>query len=373
MPFSIPKPKKKQEAPAPQNVPLSTPATQQSQKAFPSGPNAAPNLITRQQKFGFRGPDTTKRTKENDQDQKVNVGKFEREILKGNLLWTRKRLEAAKNFLHEKEGEWLIDWTDYRTSNMVINDNMVPREPPTHKSMQRGVHDIERVRKVLQRTVGQWEACRMRADLIKLTRDFATKMPKVNKIVCFGLGSFSRQYGSCYCEKSVVNNEMMLQHLTALTIAETLEEVYVDKAISDHRIAIILQDPEYTDIDVPLFSELSDRFSIVEDPDGFLVIDQNTFVIHFCCPVPIYEIVADLTAAGECGKGPAGVLGNEMIVKGPAEWASAIDWETPRVLKFLKNYEMRDFDDFKLTEEEITALWGTFPWFWLSQIYFRKN
>ncbi|KAF2638294.1 hypothetical protein P280DRAFT_529141 [Massarina eburnea CBS 473.64] len=310
---------------------------------------------------------------------KFNILNYEKQVLKNKPLRTRSFLNTAKDVLRKQKENKLIDWSHMRTSSMCENE--VPYEQavkvPLRKPLEwNGVHDIERVRIVLQRTVEQWDSCSTKKDLVKMVRESAVKMPRVKNIICFGLGSFAHRYGDCHCKSGEVEVNMITQHLTALTIAETLEEYCINQTtvgqVQDP-IPIILQDPGYVDIDRTLLSELSPRFETRDDPDGFLAIDENSFVITIACVAPVYEVLADLTAAGDCGRGPAGILGDEVNTTRSAKWATGMDWETPRMLKFLKNYDTRGFDGFVVAKEEFGGLWKNDMWLWDTQLWVRKN
>ncbi|KAF1955252.1 hypothetical protein CC80DRAFT_505609 [Byssothecium circinans] len=340
---------------------------------------ADPNIITRESFRKYRGP----RPKGTTEIFRVNVGKYEKEVLKGEPLFTREHLELYRDIvewkLESKDIHHMIYWSALRTSWLCHKGLSYEEAMKVHLRAPlewAGVHDINKVRPVLQRTVEQWNACSVKADLVDMLLKCAVKMPRVEKIVCIGLGSFARRYGSCYCAQSKVKINIIQQHLLAITIAETLEEYYIQQGTAREdleQIPIILQDPGYIDMDKTLLTELSPRFSVVEDPEGFLAIDETSFVIHIACSAPVAEVLADLTAAGDCGKGPAGILGDEMVTAKPAQWATGIDFETPRVLEFLKGYEMRDFDDVTISKEDLEGIWDESPWFWWLQLRFRKR
>jgi hypothetical protein len=91
--------------------------------------------------------------------------------------------------------------------------------------------------------------------------------------------------------------------------------------LKQHKIEILLQDPDYKERDWILLRELhgamgctaSSEICFVEDPNGFLAIDSNTLVIAPYLPIhfPWLQIIADLFASGS---GPAVIMGDNIGV-----------------------------------------------------------
>jgi hypothetical protein len=55
---------------------------------------------------------------------------------------------------------------------------------------------------------------------------------------------------------------------------------------------IFAQDPEYTANDVQILSEMSVSIKTLDDPQGFLDIDSNTFVMFTNCEIHLHEMIA---------------------------------------------------------------------------------
>lgn len=129
----------------------------------------------------------------------------------------------------------------------------------------------------------------------------------VDKVLCLGLGSTSRRFNHLKRpEGGYVNAESrsMIQHAAALTIAQTLSSSNPSQAaFTDQSIQILVQDPEYNDLDAQLFSELG--ITIISDPKGFLEVDDRTFVISVACNVCQKQIIADLAR-------PVGMIWNTV-------------------------------------------------------------
>jgi hypothetical protein len=101
----------------------------------------------------------------------------------------------------------------------------------------------------------------------------------------------------------------MMQHVVAVWIADTLTELYADAGDPVvEPIAIIAQDPAYTNQDIVL---LASRFHMFPDPEAFLAIDNSSLVMSAWPSIPVKAIVADL------GVSPAALF-----------WSQPLDHET---------------------------------------------
>jgi hypothetical protein len=97
---------------------------------------------------------------------------------------------------------------------------------------------------------------------------------EITKIVCFGLGSLVRSWANT-------------QHAAV----ESLIGYFKEK--TGHDVCCYAQDPGYSDIDEE-FLKRTIGIDIIEDPKGFLEVDENTFVISISPDVPVKQIVSDL-------------------------------------------------------------------------------
>ncbi|KAF2246230.1 hypothetical protein BU26DRAFT_521683 [Trematosphaeria pertusa] len=126
--------------------------------------------------------------------------------------------------------------------------------------------------------------------LEKNLADDAVKVPGIDKIVCIGMGALKRV-------------DWFLQHVSVSRIRKILADKQ-GKAIT--AIPIYAQDPYYCRKCKAILREMD--FEIVEDPDGFMKIDNNTFVISIHPSVPVRQIAVWRTREG----GPAGMLCNRI-------------------------------------------------------------
>ncbi|KAF2657766.1 hypothetical protein K491DRAFT_714229 [Lophiostoma macrostomum CBS 122681] len=131
----------------------------------------------------------------------------------------------------------------------------------------------------------------------------AKETKEINKIVCFGLGPVQQiRYKVSQEHPAVGPDGAFDQHLAARDIADTLDRV---NGSGRPRVKICVQDLAYKAVDRVLLNDLG--FELVEDPHGWLKIDEHTLVFHAFCPFRPYEMIADLTH--EYG-GPAAILGD---------------------------------------------------------------
>lgn len=103
---------------------------------------------------------------------------------------------------------------------------------------------------------------------------------KINKVIGFSFGSIARN------EYSI---RSAFQHALAVTLRETVSQKYESK-LED--IPCYVQDPIYTDIDRLLLD--THGVQVLDDPDGFLEVDNSSLVISCGSNAPIKQIVSDI-------------------------------------------------------------------------------
>ena len=107
-------------------------------------------------------------------------------------------------------------------------------------------------------------------------------LPRIDKIVCFGLANFHDPKGDDTRQLSRSHT----QHLAALTIASVLEERF-----GLDNVCIIAQDPAYMETDQDFLRKIG--IEPVKDPKGFLEITETTLVITVYPNICVRQIVAD--------------------------------------------------------------------------------
>lgn len=83
----------------------------------------------------------------------------------------------------------------------------------------------------------------------------------------------------------------MYQHGLLLTIRKVLKE---KQSLGDPLdISTWVQDPAYCAIDTSILTECG--VSTLDNPDGFLKVDDSTMVLSFAPDVPIKQIITDIS------------------------------------------------------------------------------
>lgn len=122
---------------------------------------------------------------------------------------------------------------------------------------------------------------------------------KINKVVGFSFGS-------------VADNECSirstLQHALAVTLREIVSQKYESKL---DEIPCYVQDPIYTDIDRVILDKHG--LKVLDDPDGFLEVDNSSLVVSCSSNAPIKQIVTDLAY-------PAAIIWDTMQSNDISNW-----------------------------------------------------
>ncbi|KPM43763.1 hypothetical protein AK830_g2799 [Neonectria ditissima] len=182
-----------------------------------------------------------------------------------------------------------------------------------------------------------------------LTEALEKTKPKVQKLVCFGLGSLEGTAKYSSLEKLHIDGRprrsAISQHLAAITMADVL-----GKQQGTARLPILVQDPDYT--------TLAKEFLAAQDIEvvggrgalGFTYIDDDSLVFSCHPNVPVKQIVADLAR-------PAAMLWNEVEyeerkpefrveVMGGEErlcWPWVTDEDSPRTREMVQEYDLHAF------------------------------
>lgn len=78
------------------------------------------------------------------------------------------------------------------------------------------------------------------------------------------------------------------QHALILTLRDILSE----RQDQGTEIACYAQDPFYTDIDKDVIEQSG--ITVLNDPQGFLEVDDSTVVLSFAADIPVRQIIADI-------------------------------------------------------------------------------
>ncbi|GKZ29583.1 hypothetical protein AbraIFM66950_005615 [Aspergillus brasiliensis] len=110
-------------------------------------------------------------------------------------------------------------------------------------------------------------------------------LPKtITKIVAFGLGTLGKVEFGNFSVRSFA------QHAAMITMASALKERNNSEGCRD--IQCFVQDPYYDEKDIEFLTTIG--ITVVNDPQGFLEIDEQTLVFSVCPNIPVRQIVADV-------------------------------------------------------------------------------
>lgn len=161
--------------------------------------------------------------------------------------------------------------------------------------------------------------------------------PRIDKVVCMGLGGLTRQTGSLNGLDAWFRP--YFQHIVALSISEALDDLYTEHPEryggSTSPVKILAQDPGYSHSDKQILSEHG--IAVVEDPHGLLAIDESTFVMSAFPSFPLYEIIADMLPAGPAAVFDASLPGDVSQVDSAMR---CNEFAAPRVKRMFQGWQI---------------------------------
>ena len=159
-------------------------------------------------------------------------------------------------------------------SHLVIQRNKITKEPVLSPSMR-----PEELNSHLERSISAWEASETCKHL-KSTLRSAKTSNDIHKVIGFACGSVA-----VYDQLSS-SSTSAFQHALLLTVRDILQEK------SGNRITCYAQDPANTVVDKTALEDLG--IQVLDDPCGFLEVDDSSVVCSFAPNVPVKQIVTDL-------------------------------------------------------------------------------
>ena len=110
----------------------------------------------------------------------------------------------------------------------------------------------------------------------------STLLPQCNKIFGFALGEFSREV------RGMWHHGAAFQHAMLLASREFLSRYNPD----GKETMTYAQDPAYSEVDKSLFADRG--IIVLDDPEGFLQVDDSSAVISCGPHVPVKQIISDV-------------------------------------------------------------------------------
>ncbi|KIX05454.1 uncharacterized protein Z518_06326 [Rhinocladiella mackenziei CBS 650.93] len=162
----------------------------------------------------------------------------------------------------------------------------------------------------------------------------------VNKIVAFACGTMALTDQESWSIRSTY------QHALITTLRDDLSELQQ----TQHSIQCCAQDPAYTDTDRDILQKSG--INVLDNPQGFLEVDDSTVVLSFGAEVPVRQIIADIAR-------PAMMIWDRSQYT--EDELNKTDPDSPRLTEMIQNfYEEIDFP-------------GDLDAFNLSAVYVRRK
>jgi hypothetical protein len=196
------------------------------------------------------------------------------------------------------------------TVNPFMPDEILRDQPPVaicytrnDKKQENPLHEVQeafdRQREVWQ-TSEACEALQTQLTTLSLSRP-------ITKIVCFGLGTLGR-LNTRSADRSHT------QHAAVATMVQALK---ARQGKRNEEIKCFAQDPAYDEVDMALLRSIG--ITPLDDPKGFLAVDESTLVFCVSPNVPVKQIIADV-------QWPAAMIWNTVRPSEPdvAKWEQRV-------------------------------------------------
>ncbi|KAE9367475.1 hypothetical protein N431DRAFT_561440 [Stipitochalara longipes BDJ] len=184
----------------------------------------------------------------------------------------------------------------------------------------------------------EWEAsepCKQLRSILE-----STKIPVgITKIVAFACSTFSCIFPKPYYSRG--GARPATQHALILTLLDILSKKNDGVA---RNITCYAQDPIYSSLDKEILQQSG--IQILDDPVGFLEVDESTVVLSFCPNVCVRQVVCDIAR-------PAMMIWDSIRWNEDEmseELGRRTDPDSPRLKKMIQD----DYDEFKMPDGERT-------------------
>ena len=126
----------------------------------------------------------------------------------------------------------------------------------------------------------QWEESEQCKQITSFVQSINNSVD-IQQIVAFACGSIGHDP-----ERQTLRSSF--QHILVLTLRNILSKKQEDLG----GISCYAQDPEYSDVDIHILRE--NGITVLDDPEGFLKVNDSTLVISCAPQVPVKQITLDL-------------------------------------------------------------------------------
>ncbi|KAH8694031.1 hypothetical protein BGW36DRAFT_430055 [Talaromyces proteolyticus] len=219
----------------------------------------------------------------------------------------------------EDEFKWNDDlhraYCNMRISHLASIRYMRSKEPASGYKSEPKESAIQR----FEKNIKAWEEsdhCRQ----VMATLAAAYIPQDVDKIVGFACGTMALAAGVPEQRASA------FQHALLLTLRSLLEKT---RGSSDKDIACYAQDPIYTSSDSDALEAY--QIKIVDDPDGFLIVDDSSILLSCSPNIPVKQIVTELAR-------PAILIWNKVYPEVEGDDFARTDPDSSRVREMIFNH-----------------------------------
>lgn len=174
--------------------------------------------------------------------------------------------------------------------------------------------------------IQNWKKARACKKLKTILSDTA-RSHEINKTIGFALGGFSQQET---CLAHAARN--VTQHALLLTLKEWLQ-----KRDGGEKKPCYVQDPSYNSVDKQVLEKAG--LQVIDDPCGWLEVDEQSIVVSVAPNVPVKEIIADIAR-------PAVIIWERVSVEQLVPFTDGRDRNDPcslRVVDMMEDYDAHVF------------------------------
>lgn len=177
--------------------------------------------------------------------------------------------------------------------NLVVYHKVLDLDKEKRKAAKARYASVPRevVERDFDRYLHEWmtsEQCTQLKSL-HILREEASRIKKIVAFACGSITHFQeRSRGrSCY-------QHGLIKTLRDMLIQARHDDINLTREQREEQIQCFIQDPAYTDIDRKVLENDYEIATILENPVGFLEVDDSTLVISFSPNVPVRQVVVDI-------------------------------------------------------------------------------
>ncbi|KAI1088669.1 hypothetical protein F5B19DRAFT_505444 [Rostrohypoxylon terebratum] len=142
-----------------------------------------------------------------------------------------------------------------------------------------------------------WESSLQYAFFKGILKMYQERLVNVDKVIAFGCGNLST--GRTACDYSTAQHALVFSiqkilsrlHSKNITVHQGFRQIRNEEPV-DLVVRAVLQDPAYTPVEEQVLTSMG--MEIVKDPDGFVLLDDKSFVVSIDLNTPVQQIMENL-------------------------------------------------------------------------------